>query len=213
MGETCTAPARSERQDRDARRARRTPSGACRGSELSSGVPSRGDPRLTRRYRPMAAPAFRTDVRAIRKPVARRPDRDLTPDFLRKDGRAGCSGGGQARASTTISKTVPSRYLNVRRARAISTRSGCCSGSGDRPHHLTKSGIMSVSARAPRVLKVDGRLRSADVDFLTIGQYCKPTRKHSRRDALHRRMNSPPMRRSPKAKGFRMVSESPLTRS
>ena len=80
---------------------------------------------------------------------------------------------------------------------------------------FTKSGIMvGLGEERNEVLQVMDDLRSADVDFLTIGQYLQPTRKHH-----------PVMRFVPPdefevatktiayAKGFLMVSASPLTRS
>ena len=64
------------------------------------------------------------------------------------------------------------------------------------------------------MLQVMDDLRSADVDFLTIGQYLQPTRKHHRGDALRAAGRVQGATRPiAYAKGFLMVSASPLTRS
>jgi lipoic acid synthetase len=82
------------------------------------------------------------------------------------------------------------------------------------PTIFTKSGIMvGLGEERHEVLQVMDDLRSADVDFLTIGQYLQPTRKHH---AVMRYV--PPDEFSgyetvAYAKGFLMVSASPLTRS
>jgi lipoyl synthase len=82
------------------------------------------------------------------------------------------------------------------------------------PGIFTKSGIMvGLGEERHEVLQVMDDLRSADVDFLTIGQYLQPTRKHH---AVMRYV--PPdefasYEKSAYAKGFLMVSASPLTRS
>ena len=74
--------------------------------------------------------------------------------------------------------------------------------------------MVGLGETREEVLQVMDDLRSADVDFLTIGQYLQPTRKHAAVEALRdagrvRR----PTSRSRCAKGFLMVSASPLTRS
>ena len=82
------------------------------------------------------------------------------------------------------------------------------------PTIFTKSGIMvGLGEERHEVLQVMDDLRSADVDFLTIGQYLQPTRKHH---AVMRYV--PPdefggYEKVAYAKGFLMVSASPLTRS
>ena len=56
-------------------------------------------------------------------------------------------------------------------------------------------------------------LRSADVDFLTIGQYLQPTRKHHAVERFVEPQEFEAFARIAYAKGFSMVSASPLTRS
>ena len=79
---------------------------------------------------------------------------------------------------------------------------------------FTKSGIMvGLGETRDEVLEQMDDLRSADVDFLTIGQYLQPTRKH----AEVKRFVTPEEFKAYEsiayAKGFLMVSSSPLTRS
>jgi lipoic acid synthetase len=71
------------------------------------------------------------------------------------------------------------------------------------PMMFTKSGIMvGLGEDRQAVLQVMDDMRSADVDFLTIGQYLQPTPKHHRRRPLSSRpTNSRPMRRRPGARG------------
>ena len=79
---------------------------------------------------------------------------------------------------------------------------------------FTKSGIMVGLARRRReVCQVMDDLRAATVDFLTIGQYLQPTRKHA---AVHRFVTPEEFRRYKRIaeeKGFLLVASSPLTRS
>jgi len=82
------------------------------------------------------------------------------------------------------------------------------------PQMFTKSGIMvGLGEERNEVLQVMDDLRAADVDFLTIGQYLQPTRKH------HPVLRFVPpdefeaLKATAYAKGFSMVSASPLTRS
>ena len=112
-------------------------------------------------------------------------------------------------------ETVPSKYLNVRPgARYFASIRLLQQVKEIDSAMFTKSGIMvGLGEGRNEVLQVMDDLRSADVDFLTIGQYLQPTRKHH-----------PVLRFVPPeeftalatiayAKGFSMVSASPLTRS
>ena len=79
---------------------------------------------------------------------------------------------------------------------------------------FTKSGIMvGLGEARTEVMQVMDDLRSADVDFLTIGQYLQPTRRHH----PVARFVPPPEFDSyatiARARGFLMVAASPLTRS
>jgi lipoic acid synthetase len=139
----------------------------------------------------------------------------LTPDFLRKPGALETVVAARPDVFNHNLETVPSKYLTVRpgaryfysvrllqRVRELDAQI------------FTKSGIMvGLGEQRNEVLQVMDDLRSADVDFLTIGQYLQPTRKH------HAVMNFVPpeefgaYERVAYAKGFLLVSATPLTRS
>ena len=79
---------------------------------------------------------------------------------------------------------------------------------------FTKSGIMvGLGEERQQVLQVMDDMRSADVDFLTIGQYLQPTPKHHRVDAFITPEEFGSYEKSAYGKGFLMVSATPLTRS
>ncbi|MBM3531171.1 MAG: lipoyl synthase, partial [Alphaproteobacteria bacterium] len=112
-------------------------------------------------------------------------------------------------------ETVPSLYLTVRPgARYFASLRLLQRVKEVDPAAFTKSGIMvGLGEERNEVLQVMDDLRSAGVDFLTIGQYLQPTRKH------HPVMRFVPpdefegLKTVAYAKGFLMVSASPLTRS
>ena len=79
---------------------------------------------------------------------------------------------------------------------------------------FTKSGIMvGLGEERDEVLQVMDDLRCGDVDFLTIGQYLQPTRKHAEVKRFVPPEEFKALERTALAKGFLMVSASPLTRS
>src|SRR5581483_11570696 len=156
---------------------------------------------------------FADTIRAIR---ARCPDTTievLTPDFLRKEGAIEAVVEAKPDVFNHNLETVPSLYLTVRPgARYFASIRLLQQVKELDPAMFTKSGIMvGLGEERNEVLQVMDDLRSADVDFLTIGQYLQPSRKHH-----------PVMRFMPPeefkvletvayAKGFAMVSASPLT--
>src|SRR5271156_1362482 len=158
---------------------------------------------------------FAQTIRAIR---ARCPDTTieiLTPDFLRKDGALAVVVAAKPDVFNHNLETVPSRYLSVRPgARYFHSIRLLQRVKEIDPTIFTKSGIMvGLGEERHEVLQVMDDLRSADVDFLTIGQYLQPTRKHH---AVMRYL--PPdefagFEKVAYTKGFLMVSASPLTRS
>src|SRR4029079_3872843 len=82
------------------------------------------------------------------------------------------------------------------------------------PTMFTKSGIMvGLGEERNEVMQVMDDLRSADVDFLTIGQYLQPTRKHHEVVRYVTPDEFKAYEAMAYAKGFLMVSSSPLTRS
>ncbi len=159
---------------------------------------------------------FAETIRAIRVASPGTTIEVLTPDFLRKDNSA---------LETVIAarpdvfnhnlETVPSRYLTVRPgARYFHSIRLLQRVKELDPTIFTKSGIMvGLGEERHEVQQVMDDLRSADVDFLTIGQYLQPTRKHH---AVMRYVPPDEFSSYEKiayTKGFLMVSASPLTRS
>jgi lipoyl synthase len=139
----------------------------------------------------------------------------LTPDFLRKDGALERVVAAKPDVFNHNLETVPSRYLTVRPgARYYHSVRLLARVKELNPSLFTKSGIMvGLGEERDEILQVMDDLRSAEVDFLTIGQYLQPTRKHH---AVVRYV--PPaefeaLKTIAFAKGFLMVSSSPLTRS
>ena len=79
---------------------------------------------------------------------------------------------------------------------------------------FTKSGIMlGLGETQAEVLDLMDDLREAQVDFLTIGQYLQPTRKHAAFDRFVPPRSSTALAAAGLAKGFLLVASSPLTRS
>ena len=79
---------------------------------------------------------------------------------------------------------------------------------------FTKSGLMvGLGERGEEVRQVMDDMRSADVDFLTIGQYLQPTPKHHRVDSFITPEDFAAYEKAAYGKGFLMVSATPLTRS
>ena len=123
---------------------------------------------------------FAETIRAIR---AQCPDTSieiLTPDFLRKDGALETVAEAKPDVFNHNLETVPSRYLSVRPgARYFHSIRLLQRVKEIDPTIFTKSGIMvGLGEERHEVLQVMDDLRSADVDFLTIGQYLQPTRRN-----------------------------------
>ena len=79
---------------------------------------------------------------------------------------------------------------------------------------FTKSGIMvGLGETRDEILQVMDDLRAADVDFITIGQYLPPTPKHAKLEKFITPKEFEEYKQMAIAKGFLMVSSSPLTRS
>ena len=104
----------------------------------------------------------------------------LTPDFLRKDGALERVVEARPDVFNHNLETVPSRYLTVRPgARYFHSVRLLQQVKELDPKMFTKSGIMvGLGEERNEVLQVMDDLRAANVDFLTIGQYLQPTRKH-----------------------------------
>jgi lipoic acid synthetase len=158
---------------------------------------------------------FARTIRAIRARCPTTTIEILTPDFLRKEGALEVVVAAKPDVFNHNLETVPSRYLSVRPgARYFHSIRLLQRVKEIDPAIFTKSGIMvGLGEERHEVLQVMDDLRSAEVDFLTVGQYLQPTRKHH---AVMRYV--PPdefagLEKTAYAKGFLMVSASPLTRS
>ena len=158
---------------------------------------------------------FAETIHAIRARCAGTTIEVLTPDFLRKDGAIEIVIAARPDVFNHNLETVPSRYLTVRPGARYFASLRLLQRAKELDQGMfTKSGIMvGLGEERNEVLQVMDDLRSADVDFLTIGQYLQPTKKH------HPVMRFVPpdefesLKSIAYSKGFLMVSASPLTRS
>ncbi|WP_306119914.1 MULTISPECIES: lipoyl synthase [unclassified Roseitalea] len=139
----------------------------------------------------------------------------LTPDFLRKDGALETVVAARPDVFNHNLETVASNYLTVRPgARYFHSIRLLQRVKELDPTMFTKSGIMvGLGETRNEVLQLMDDLRTADVDFLTIGQYLQPTRKHHKVMAYVTPDAFASYETAAYAKGFLMVSASPLTRS
>ena len=139
----------------------------------------------------------------------------LTPDFLRK---------GDAYKKVLDAKpdvfnhnieTVPSLYLKVRPgSRYFASLELLKNAKLNNKKVFTKSGIMvGLGEEKDEIIQVMDDLRSADVDFLTIGQYLQPSAKHHPLERYYHPDEFKELEVIAKSKGFLLVSSSPLTRS
>jgi lipoic acid synthetase len=158
---------------------------------------------------------FAQTIRAIRTHAPGTTIEILTPDFLRKDGALEVIVAAKPDVFNHNLETVPSLYLTIRPgARYFHSLRLLQQVKELDPAIFTKSGIMvGLGEERNEILQVMDDLRSANVDFVTIGQYLQPTRKH----AEVKRFVPPDEFKSLEtiaySKGFLMVSASPLTRS
>jgi lipoic acid synthetase len=139
----------------------------------------------------------------------------LTPDFLRKDGALEVVVAAKPDVFNHNLETVPSNYLTVRPgARYFHSIRLLQRVKELDPSIFTKSGIMvGLGEERNEILQLMDDLRSANVDFMTIGQYLQPSKKHH----PVKRFVTPEEFKSyetiGKTKGFLLVASSPLTRS
>jgi lipoic acid synthetase len=158
---------------------------------------------------------FADTIRSIRARCPQTTIEVLTPDFLRKDAALELVAEARPDVFNHNLETVPSLYLAVRPgARYFHSLRLLQRVKEIDPTMFTKSGIMvGLGEERNEVLQVMDDLRSAQVDFLTVGQYLQPTRKHHQ----VKRFVPPDEFKSLEAiaysKGFLMVAASPLTRS
>jgi lipoyl synthase len=158
---------------------------------------------------------FARTIRAIRAAAPQATIEVLTPDFLRKDGALEVVVAARPDVFNHNLETVPSKYLTVRPgARYFHSIRLLQRVKELDPTLFTKSGIMvGLGEERHEVLQLMDDLRSADVDFMTIGQYLQPTRKHHEVKSFVTPEEFASYAAIGAAKGFLLVSSSPLTRS
>ena len=139
----------------------------------------------------------------------------LTPDFLKKKNAYEQVLEANPDVFNHNIETVPSLYLKVRPgSRYFTSIELLKSVKVKKPSIFTKSGIMlGLGEKKDEVLQVMDDLRMADVDFLTIGQYLQPTTKHFPLDRYVHPDEFQELKNIATAKGFLLVSSTPLTRS
>ncbi len=139
----------------------------------------------------------------------------LTPDFLRKGDSYKIILSSNPDVFNHNIETVPRLYVKVRPgARYFSSLELLKNAKKNNKQVFTKSGIMvGLGEEKDEVIQVMDDLRSADVDFLTIGQYLQPTVKHHPLDRYYHPDEFKELEIIAKSKGFLLVSSSPLTRS
>jgi lipoic acid synthetase len=158
---------------------------------------------------------FAAVIAAIRKMSPATTIEILTPDFLRKPGALEVVVAAKPDVFNHNLETVPSNYLTVRPGaryfHSLRLLQRVKELDGD---IFTKSGIMlGLGEERNEVLQLMDDLRSAEVDFLTIGQYLQPTRKHHPVKDFIPPDQFKAYESIAYAKGFLLVSSSPLTRS
>jgi lipoic acid synthetase len=158
---------------------------------------------------------FAETIRAIRERCPQTTIEVLTPDFLRKDGALDVVVEAKPDVFNHNLETVPSLYLTVRPgARYFHSLRLLQRVKELDPAMFTKSGIMvGLGEDRNEVLQVMDDMRSAQVDFLTIGQYLQPTRKHHEVKRFVPPDEFKSLETIAYTKGFLMVASSPLTRS
>ena len=158
---------------------------------------------------------FAQTIRAIRQVSPATTVEILTPDFLRKEGAWEVVIEAAPDVFNHNLETVPRLYLPIRPgARYFHSLRLLQRVKEVNPTIFTKSGIMvGLGETREEIMQVMDDMRAADVDFITIGQYLQPTRKHAPIDRFWTPDEFDQLATIARAKGFLMVSASPLTRS
>ena len=158
---------------------------------------------------------FADVIHAIRERSPRTTIEILTPDFLRKPGAAEIVIDAKPDVFNHNLETVPRLYLSIRPGARYFHSLRLLERVKERdPSQFTKSGLMvGLGETKEEVMQVMDDMRSAGIDFLTIGQYLQPTRKHAAIDRYVTPEEFKGYETIARAKGFLMVSATPLTRS
>jgi lipoyl synthase len=154
-------------------------------------------------------------IEAIRRNSPQTTIEILTPDFLRKDGAIEAVVAARPDVYNHNLETVPRLYPTIRPgARYFHSLRLLDTVKKLDPSIFTKSGLMvGLGEERTEILQVMDDLRSAEVDFLTIGQYLQPTPKHASVERFVTPEEFEGYRAMAASKGFLLVSATPLTRS
>ena len=158
---------------------------------------------------------FAKTIGAIRAATPATTIEVLTPDFLRKDGALETVIAAKPDVFNHNLETVPGLYPRIRPgARYFHSLRLLQRAKELDPHIFTKSGIMvGLGENRDEISQVLDDLRSANADFLTVGQYLQPTRKHAEVKRYVPPEEFEALKTTAQAKGFLLVAASPLTRS
>jgi lipoic acid synthetase len=158
---------------------------------------------------------FAATIRAIRVATPATTIEVLTPDFLRKNGALEVVIEAKPDVFNHNVETVPTLYRRIRPGADYSHSVALLKRAKELDGRLfTKSGMMvGLGERRDEVAEVMDDLREANVDFLTVGQYLQPTRKHAAIDRFVSPEEFEAYGRAAYDKGFLLVASSPLTRS
>ena len=210
---------------------------ACAFCNVATGKPSAVDPQEAKRLAAMiqklnlrhvvitsvdrddlrdgGAQHFANVIAEIRKTSPSITIEILTPDFLRKEGALLTIGKAQPDVFNHNVETVPRLYPSIRPgARYFQSLRILHEIKQLQPNVFTKSGMMlGLGESKEEVTQVMDDLRCAQVDFLTLGQYLRPTIKHATVQRYVTPKEFDEYRHIAKSKGFLLVSSSPMTRS
>ena len=158
---------------------------------------------------------FARTIRAIRKASPATTIEVLTPDFLKKDGALEMVVEARPDVFNHNLETVPALYLRIRPgARYFHSLRLLQRVKELDPAMFTKSGIMvGLGETREQVMQVMDDMRSANIDFITIGQYLQPSRKHAAIERFVTPEEFKGYETIAYSKGFLMVAATPLTRS
>ena len=158
---------------------------------------------------------FTNVIRSIRKSNQNCTIEILTPDFHKKPEALSILSSDLPDVFNHNLETVPRLYLSIRPGSRYFVSLKLLSDIRKiNPNIFTKSGLMvGLGETKEEIYQVMDDLRSADVDFITIGQYLPPTPKHAKLEKFVTPKEFDEYKQMAIAKGFLMVSSSPLTRS
>jgi len=158
---------------------------------------------------------FVRSIEAIRRAAPGTSVEVLTPDFRRKPGAAEAVAAARPDVYNHNVETVPRLYRRVRPGASYRESLGLLARVKEvAPGIFTKSGLMlGLGEERTEVLALLDDLRAADVDFVTVGQYLRPSPEHAPVLRWWTPEEFAELGREALAKGFLMVASSPLTRS